>query len=66
MTYELPNSKFLLTFSVVDLKQDVKELPDEKFGDGVIPDYKIGQSYKDYMDNKDTQLNFAIEKIKKL
>ncbi|WP_298263414.1 S41 family peptidase [uncultured Lutibacter sp.] len=66
MTYELPNSKFLLTFSVVDLKQDVKELPDEKFGDGVIPDFKIGQSYEDFINNKDTQLNFAIEKIKKL
>ena len=66
VTYELPNSKLLLTFSVVDLKQDVKELPDEKFGDGVIPDYIIGQSYKDFIDNRDTQLKFAIEKVKKL
>lgn len=64
MTYELPNSKLLLTFSVVNLKQDVKELADEKFGDGVIPDFEISQIYQDFIENKDTQLNFAIEKIK--
>lgn len=66
MTYELPNSKLRLTFSIVDLEQDVKRLSDQQFGDGVKPDFKVVQSYEDFINNKDTQLNFAIEKIKKL
>jgi len=66
MTYELPNSKLRLTFSIVDLEQDVKRLSDQKFGDGVRPDFKVVQSYEDFINNKDTQLNFAVEKVKKL
>ncbi|MAM34952.1 MAG: peptidase [Micavibrio sp.] len=66
VTYELPNSKLNLTFSIVDLEQDVKEVSDEKFGDGIIPNLRVSQSYEDFMSNKDTQLNFAIERIKKL
>jgi C-terminal processing protease CtpA/Prc len=64
VNYELPNSKLLLTFSIVDLEQDVKRISDEKYGDGVIPDFEVTQTYQDFIDNKDTQLNFAIEKIK--
>lgn len=63
LTYKLPNSKLLLTFSIVDLEQDVQKLPDEKFGDGIRPDYKVIQSYSDYMNNQDTQLKFIIDKI---
>lgn len=66
MTYELPNTKLRLSFSIVDIEQDVKKISDEKFGDGIIPDFKVSQSYEDFMNSKDTQLNFAIEKIKKL
>ncbi|GAA5023873.1 hypothetical protein GCM10011506_07020 [Marivirga lumbricoides] len=66
VNYELPNSKLHLTFSIVDLNQDVTQLSDEKFGDGVKPDFKVGQSYQDFMNNRDTQLNFAIQKIEKL
>ncbi len=64
VNYELPNSKLILTFSIVDLEQDVKRLPDESYGDGIKPDFEIGQTYQDFIENKDTQLNFAIEKIK--
>jgi hypothetical protein len=53
-----------LTFSIVDLEQDVKQLSDEKYGDGVIPDFRVSQTYRDFIDNRDTQLNYAIEKIK--
>lgn len=66
VTYELPNSKLKLTFSIVDLEQDVRELMDEKFGNGIVPDFKIGQSHEDFINSKDTQLNYAIEKVKKL
>lgn len=66
MTYEVPNSKLNLTFSIVDLEQDIKEVSDEKFGDGIIPNFRVSQSYEDFMNNEDTQLNFAIEIIKKL
>ncbi|WP_162623215.1 S41 family peptidase [Confluentibacter sediminis] len=66
VTYKLPNSKLKLSFSIVDIEQDVKELSDEKFGDGIRPDFKVVQSHKDFMSNKDTQMNFAMERIKKL
>ncbi len=63
VNYQLPNSKLTLTFSIVDLEQDVTELPDQKYGDGVKPDFKVSQSYSDFMQNVDTQLNVALEVI---
>ncbi|HAD97043.1 MAG TPA: peptidase [Cryomorphaceae bacterium] len=66
VTYELPNSKLRLTFSIVDLEQDVRKLPDQKFGDGVKPDFEVLQSHEDFIKHRDTQLNFAIEKIRRL
>ncbi len=61
VNYELPNSKLILTFSIVDLEQDVKQVSDEKYGDGINPDFKVVQTYADFLENKDTQLNYAIE-----
>jgi catechol 2,3-dioxygenase-like lactoylglutathione lyase family enzyme len=49
----------------VNLEQDVIKLADEKFGNGVMPDIKIVQNHTDFLNNKDTQLNFAFELIKK-
>lgn len=66
VTYELPHSRLQLTFSIVNLKQDVKKLPDENVGDGIKPDFEVTQSYNDFMNHTDTQLKFAIEKIKTL
>ncbi|WBX77985.1 S41 family peptidase [Tenacibaculum ovolyticum] len=63
-TYELPNSKLGLNFSVVNLEQDVVKLKDEEFGNGVMPDIKIIQSHKDFLENKDSQLNYALKYIK--
>lgn len=65
VTYELPNSKLELSFSIVNLEQDVIALADEKFGNGIMPDIKIVQNHSDFLDNKDTQLSFALEFIKK-
>jgi hypothetical protein len=64
--YELPNSKLVLSFSIVDLEQDVKKIADEKYGDGVKPDFEVVQTYEDFLEHKDTQLNFAIEKVRDL
>ncbi len=65
VSYQLPNTKLTLTFSIVDLLQDVKQLADQKFGDGVQPDIKSRQTYLDFLNHKDTQLNTAIEFIQK-
>ena len=65
VTYELPNSKFEITFSIVDIEQDVRPLPDERAGDGVMPDFRVVQSYADFMNHTDNQLQFAIEYIQK-
>ena len=64
VTYKLPNSNFLLTFSIVDIEQDVKKIEDQKLGDGVKPDFRIIQPFTDFINKKDTQLNFTIKKIK--
>ena len=61
--YELPNSKLILTFSIIDLEQDVVELASQKHGNGVMPDFEVIQSHEDFLNNKDTQLDYAIEKI---
>lgn len=65
VTYELPNSKLELSFSIVNLEQDVIPLADEKFDNGVLPDIKVVQNHIDFLENKDTQLSFALEFIKK-
>jgi hypothetical protein len=65
VAYVLPNSKLELSFSIVNLEQDVIKLADEKFGNGIMPDIKIVQNHTDFLDNKDTQLNFVFEFVKK-
>jgi hypothetical protein len=65
VAYVLPNSKLELSFSIVNLEQDVIKLVDEKFGNGIMPDIKIVQNHIDFLDNKDTQLSFIFEFIKK-
>jgi hypothetical protein len=59
--YELPNSKLILIFSIIDLDQDVRQLPDQNHGDGIKPDIEVTQSYEDFIQNIDTQLNYALK-----
>lgn len=61
MSYFLPDTKILFTFSIVDLKQYVK--PNKKIpaGRGIMPDYKISQSQADFIQNKDTVLEYALK-----
>ena len=62
--YKLPNSKIEFSFSIVNLEQDVPEKPNQKYDRGIIPDYDITQTFEDFLENKDTQMNFTLELIK--
>jgi C-terminal processing protease CtpA/Prc len=62
--YILPNSKIETFFSVVNLEQDVPKKTNQIYNRGVIPDYNVAQTYDDYINHKDTQMNFVIDLIK--
>ena len=64
LTYQLPNSKLEVTFSIVNVKQDVKILGDEKIGDGVKPDFEIKKTLESLTTKEDIELNYIINKIK--
>lgn len=65
VVYKLPKSKFSTSFSIVNLTQDVVMKDTQPVGRGVMPDFKVEQSFNDFIDNKDTQMNFTIDLIKK-
>lgn len=62
--YKLPRTKFSTVFSVANLTQDVMEKESQPFGRGVMPDYKIEQTFEDFMENKDTQMEFVLNMIR--
>lgn len=64
LSYKLPKSKIVITFSVVNLEQDVPKKENQKYDRGIIPDYEINQTFDDFMNNSDTQMNFTIELIR--
>ncbi len=63
--YKLPYSKIITSFSIVNLEQDVPKKDKQKYGRGIIPDYQISQTLDDFLNQRDTQLNFTIDLIKK-
>ena len=63
--YKLPKSKIEFSFSVVNLEQDVPKKENQAYNRGIMPDHIVHQSFKDYLAQKDTQLNFTLELIKK-
>ena len=65
LSYKLPNSKIIITFSVVNLEQDVPKKENQKYDRGIIPDYEITQNFDDFIRNTDTQMNFTLELIRK-
>jgi hypothetical protein len=65
LSYKLPKSKIVLTFSVVNLEQDVPKKENQKYGSGIIPNYEITQTFDDFLKNIDTQLNFTLELLLK-
>ncbi len=63
VTYQLPNTELQLSFSIVDLDQDVQKLPDQSYGDGVKPDFTVGQTIEEYLQSSDRVLEFALKQI---
>ncbi|HEA30920.1 MAG TPA: peptidase [Leeuwenhoekiella sp.] len=65
MTYILPKSNIETTFSIVNLEQDVPKKESQIHHRGIIPDYEVNQTYGDYLNQEDTQMDFVLELIKK-
>lgn len=63
MSYILPKSKIIMEFSVVNLEQDVLNRKNQMPNRGIIPDYTILQTYDDYINQIDTQMNFTLKLI---
>jgi len=66
ITYKLPKSKIEITFSIVNLEQDVPKKDNQIYNYGIIPDYQITQTYDDYLLQKDTQMDFLLHLIQTL
>jgi hypothetical protein len=58
MGYDLPNTKILTGYSIVNLEQDVPVLEKQPFGRGIMPDHSVEQTYDDFLSNRDTQMEF--------
>ena len=65
LDYKLPKSKLEIGFFVVNLDQDVPKKSNQKYNRGIIPDFHVTQNYDDYLNQKDTQMTFVIDLIKK-
>lgn len=65
VTYKLPNTKLMVTFSIVDLDQDVKKLRDQKQGDGIKPDFLVEPTITEYLNSIDVALEFVMQLINK-
>jgi len=63
--YILPKSKIEVFFSVVNLSQDVPKKGNQIHNRGIIPDIIVSQSFEDFLEHKDTQMNFVLDLIKK-
>jgi len=63
--YILPKSKIETFFSIVNLEQDVPKKANQIYNRGVIPDINVTQTFEDYLKQKDTQMEFTLELIKK-
>ncbi len=61
--YQLKHSKIKTAWSIVNLKQDVRNKPNQPYGYGIIPNYKIVQSHQDFLKNEDTVMKFTLDMI---
>jgi len=64
--YILPKSKIETFFSVVNLEQDVPKKANQIYNRGIIPDYNVTQTYEDYLEQKDSQMKFVLNLIKRM
>lgn len=56
--YQLKYSKIKTSWFIVNLKQDVRTKESQPFGYGILPHYRVEQSYSDFLDNEDTAMKF--------
>lgn len=64
-TYILPKSKISTSFSIVNLEQDVPKKENQIYNRGIIPDFEVTQTFENYLNQKDIQMNFVLDLIKK-
>lgn len=62
--YVLPKSKIITDFSIDNIEQDVPEKSNQFYNRGIIPDFEVSQTYQDFLDHKDTQMEYTLELIK--
>ena len=65
LIYELPNSKIKTKFSIVYVVQDAVVKADQPEGRGTMPDYEVWPTFDDFMQNRDTQMEFVLKLILK-
>ncbi len=65
MVYELPHSKIKSKFSIVHVEQDALVKPDQPEGRGIIPDYTVWPTFADFLQSRDTQMEFVLKLINK-
>ncbi|WP_212005317.1 S41 family peptidase [Chitinophaga sp. HK235] len=63
LIYELPHSKLKTKFSIVYVIQDAPVKPDQPEGRGIIPDHTVWPSFDDFMQNRDTQMEYVLKLI---
>lgn len=64
LVYQLPNSKIKTKFSIVYVVQDAPPKPDQPEGRGTIPNYEVWPAFEDFMQNRDTQMEFVLKLIR--
>ena len=63
ISYILPKSKIITTFSVVNLEQYVVQKENQIHNRGIIPDVAVSQTYEDFIHQIDSQLNYTLKLI---
>lgn len=64
LVYQLPHSKIKTQFSIVAVTQDAPLKPNQPEGRGTMPDYEVWPKYDDYMQGKDTQMEYVLKLIR--
>lgn len=63
LIYELPHSKIKTKFSIVHVIQDAPVKADQPEGRGIIPHHTVWPAFNDFMQNKDTQMEYVLRLI---
>jgi len=63
--YVLPKSKIATQFSIDNIEQDVPKKSNQFYNRGIIPDYNVKQTFEDFLNNTDAQMNFTLDLINK-